>query len=150
MGEEPARVKCSLLNKKYHSIPVEDTASVEFEYPGGSISRLFFTWAGGKRYNEITIKGEQGEIVCLDDIIFVKNGRKREKIPFGEGLSAGSHHPEWYDRVLDEFLRAVTNTDYRRRNFLEAASCFNCLDHCKLSSQRGAAIEIGPWNRGED
>ncbi len=145
MGEEPVRVKCSLLNKKYHSIPVEDTASVEFEYPSGSISRLFFTWAGEKRYNEIKIKGEQGEVICLDDKIFVKNGKKQEEIPFKEGLSAGSHHPEWYDQVLDEFLMAINNDNFRKRNFLEAASCFNCLEHCKLSNKKGAAIEITPW-----
>ncbi len=142
MGQEPSSLKCSLENRKFNDIPVEDTAEVKLFYPSGATARLFFTWAGNKRNNSIIIQGEKGTLSCLDDRIVVETPETTYSIRFEEGLSHGSHHPEWYSGVVEEFLKEVSQRS--RRNFSEAASCLNILEHCKAANATGEMVKIRP------
>ena len=140
----PVQVECKLENRKFDTISVEDTAEVIFDY-SDLRARLFFTWAGKKRSNFILIRGDGGEIRVLDDTIIIQNNRGTEKIEYPEGLSAGSHHPEWYGLVLEELLAEMKNKSLMGRNFAEAANCFNLLDHCKKSSSLSMPVDVKHW-----
>ncbi len=140
----PQRVKCRLENRKFNDIQVEDTADVLFEYEDIK-ARLFFTWAGQERSNSILIQGTLGEIRVMDDTILVENETGSSRISFAEGLSAGSHHADWYGAVLDEFIVEMKDPQAAGRNFHEAACCFNLLEHCKRSSSSGGAIGVTDW-----
>ena len=143
-GGVPARVECCLENRKFKDIRVEDTATVLFEYQDAK-ARLFFTWAGDRRQNTILIRGSRGMISVMDDKICVENSDMATEIPFSEGLSAGSHHPDWYGAVINEFLSEMGDKDAVGRNFSEAACCFNLLEHCKKSSALCRAVEVQDW-----
>lgn len=143
-GNIPHRVKCQLENRKFNDIQVEDTADILFEYEDMK-ARLFFTWAGQERSNSILIQGTAGEIKVMDDTILVENGNGSSKIAFDEGISAGSHHPDWYGAVLDEFISEMKNPEASGKNFSEAACCFNLLQHCKRSSSSGGASDVMDW-----
>ncbi len=143
-GSIPHKVECRLENRKFNNIKVEDTADVLFEYEDIS-ARLFFTWTGQERSNSIFIQGSLGEIRVMDDTILVENESGSSRIAFAEGLSAGSHHADWYGAVLDEFISEMKDPQAAGRNFREAACCFNLLEHCKMSSSSGGAIEVTDW-----
>ncbi|NPA95038.1 MAG: Gfo/Idh/MocA family oxidoreductase [Thermodesulfobacteria bacterium] len=140
MGQEPKALECRLENRKFMDIPVEDTAEVKLFYPSGATARLFFTWAGEKRDNSVFIQGENGKLSCLDDRIDVETDENDYSIRFDEGLSAGSHHPEWYFGVVEEFLSEVKNGS--RRNFAEAATCLNILEGCKRSNASTGQVTL--------
>ena len=143
-GSSPRRVECRLENRKFQDIQVEDTAEVFFRYRDGE-ARLFFTWAGKERNNTVSIRGDRGRIDVMDDTIRMENGTGTREITFSEGLSAGSHHPDWYGAVIREFLAEMTDTRLSGRNFHEAACCFNLLRHCLKSSSRGTEVEVRDW-----
>jgi len=144
----PEKVECRLENKKFRDIRVEDTAEVRFRYHGGMEARLFFTWAGGERSNYIAIEGSQGRIEVPDNIVRLENWRGKSEIAFSEGLSAGSHHPDWYGAVLREFLSEMKDRKAAGRNFKEASCCFNLLELCKRSSAYGNAVAVRGWENG--
>ncbi len=141
----PKMVECKLENRKFKDIRVEDTADVLFFYPGKKKARLFFTWAGNNRSNQIKIEGSHGRIIVLDDTIQVDGKNGLSKTTFAEGLSAGSHHPDWYGAVIDEFLQEIKDRDLKGRNFQEAACCFNLLNHCKKASSLASTVEVKGW-----
>ncbi len=141
-NSKPQKIECRLENRKFQDIPVEDTALVNVSYPKGTKARLFFTWAGDKRQNTIVIKAENGILSCLDDRIIVENGKNHYEIAFDEGLSAGSHHPEWYHMVLNEFFDELTDKSKRTNNFKEAATCFNMLFCCKKANLEKRPFEV--------
>ncbi len=145
VGNTPQKIECRLENRKFKNISVEDTATVEVTYFDNTKARLFFTWAGNKRQNKIVIKAENGILSCLDDRIIVENGKKDYQITFEEGLSAGSHHPEWYHMVLNEFFNELTNKNKRTNNFKEAATCFNMLFYSKKAHVEKRPLEMKKW-----
>ncbi len=144
VGEQPVALECRLENRKFHQIPVEDTAEVLLIYPSGARARLFFTWAGKRRENVVKIRGELGSLICPDRSIQVENGSGSCSVKFEEALSEGSHHPDWYSGVLEEFLREVREESFAGRNFKEAASCLNILEHCKKAHKQGRRVDILP------
>ncbi len=144
----PKRLECRLEKRKFTDIQVEDTAEVLLEYEK-LMARLFFTWAGAERNNTISITGKEGRIHVMDDAILVENDRGSRQIVFPEGLSAGSHHPDWYGEVVQEFLHEMNDPGTAGNNFQEAACCFNLLDHCRQSSISGSPVEIRDWRHAE-
>ncbi len=143
----PESVECTLEKRKFKDIKVEDTADVRLCYPKRLEARLFFTWAGEERSNRIEIEGSRGSIKVLDDRILIEEEGGPSEITFSQGLSAGSHHPDWYGAVIEEFLEEMNNPRISGRNFQEAASCFNILDHCRKSNKAGGTVKIEDWNR---
>ena len=134
-GSTPRWVQCRLENRRYDRIPVEDTATVEIGYPGAS-ARVFFTWAGSGRRNRVTIEGTQGTITADDDVIGLTRGGEKQRHAFPEALSQGSHHPDWYGFIMDEFVEEMRAGD--GRNLEEATWCFSLLDACKKAHLSGA------------
>lgn len=133
MGKAPVTAECSFENRKFTNMPVEDTATARFSYTGGANAELFFTWAGDERRNYVFITGEDGKINVLDNRIVVETGEGREEIKFNEGLSQGSHHPEWYGSIVGDFIAEMEGDTPAGANFIEASCCFRMLDACRRS-----------------
>ncbi len=142
MGQEPVSVECRLENRKFKDMAVEDTAEVFLYYPSGAKARLFFTWAGDKRDNFISIRGDLATLSCPDDKVVVQGNGSSFSKRFKEGLSKGSHHPEWYGGVVDEFLKEIQDPHLFGRNFKEAEACLNILEHCKESDRGKRRVDI--------
>jgi predicted dehydrogenase len=136
-------VKCSLENRKYKDIPLEDTAEALIGY-GEAEARLFFTWAGDARSNTVLIQGDRGSILVDDDTIRLETVEGRQDIPFPEALSQGSHHPEWYGEVIDDFVTEIRDPARTGRNFIEAGWCQAMMETCAVSSREGTQKRIVP------
>jgi predicted dehydrogenase len=148
LGGEPKWVEGRLENRKFKEIAVEDTAEVIFGYPDGAVAELFFTWAGGERRNSIAIEADGGRrMLVLDDHIVCEEtgpggcGRKVLK-SFSEGLSHGSHHPDWYGAVVQEFLDEVQGRTTPGKNFTQAASCLKMLLGAAEAAKSGRRVEL--------
>ncbi len=54
-------------------------------------------------------------------------------------IAEGSHHPEWFAGVIEEFLEEVERPGRRGRNLEEAELCATLLAVAQESSRRGGA-----------
>ncbi len=135
-GDTPRWVRCRLENRKYDRIPVEDTATVEIGYPRMR-ARIFFTWAGDRRRNRVIIEGQRGVLTANDDVIVLTRDGQSRRYRFSEALSQGSHHPEWYGFIVDEFVGEVRSGNVPGRNLAEAAWCLALLDACRRAHRSG-------------
>ena len=141
MGSAPQKVECTLENRKYKDIPLEDTATVYLEYQDAQ-AEIFFTWAGDKRSNNVVIQGSEGVLRVDDDRLVVENGGGREEFVFSQPLSQGSHHPDWYGAVVADFIAEVENPKLRGRNFHEAGWCQHIMEKCNESHRDKSSKEL--------
>lgn len=138
LGEAPRALRASLENRKHHALPIEDTATVKLDC-GSASAEIFLTWAAGQRANRVVIEGEQG-MLRLDGGRLEVCGRKAVSpkrtwdLP---SIAEGSHHPEWFQGVADDFLEEVTDPGRRGRNLEEAALCATLIALAQESSRRG-------------
>lgn len=131
----PDSVAARLETRRFHEQPLEDTASVDL-YSTSGASQIFLTWAADERSNEIEIGGEQGGIRVLGAkaVLKTKAGVRRWTSP---SLSEGSHHPEWFAGVVEDFLSAATRR--AESNLGEALACARLIDAAQRSSAAGGA-----------
>jgi predicted dehydrogenase len=97
---------------------------------------VFLTWAAPERGNRIEIEGERGAL-SLD-------GGRLELLQEGSprvwnlsSIAEGSHHPEWFRGVAEEFLKEIREPAVRGRNLEEAALCSTLLALAQESSRQG-------------
>ncbi len=135
MGDSPARVAARLEIRKYSQWPVEDTATVILAYPSAS-AEIFLTWAAPNRANRIEVEGTLG-LLRLEG---TRLSLERETAPTESwevpSLTEGSHHPDWFGGVIDEFLGEIADSRARGRNLAQAALCVQVLALARESSRR--------------
>ncbi|OGR87177.1 MAG: hypothetical protein A3A86_05900 [Elusimicrobia bacterium RIFCSPLOWO2_01_FULL_60_11] len=143
LAGRPSKIFATLEKRQYGDLPVEDTAKarVEFTSPGGvKTVDLFLTWASRLRKNSGLIEGTEGRIHVEDDrLIVVKGSSPARTFPFEKALSAGSHHPDWFDFVIDEFLAEISGASPAGQNFETARACLELIERSKESSAKGGA-----------
>jgi len=132
----PQAVSARLETRRHHEWPLEDTATVELETASGS-SRIFLTWAAEKRLNEIQIEGERGRIRLEGDTVILATMEGEQRLSCPPALSEGSHHPDWFDGVAEDFLRAATGAG--EGNLGEALLCARLIDAAQRSSAANGA-----------
>ena len=119
-GQDPTDLSATL-----HHVPeagVEDEATMMLKF-GTRGARIFLTWRANKRGNRMRLIGEKGEIVIDDGTLTI--GEK--SIRFEEGLSAGSHHPDWFDAMLPDISASFRSPQTSRGAFEEAAVCLSTI-----------------------
>jgi predicted dehydrogenase len=104
---------------------VEDEAVITLEFPDGEAA-IALTWAGSERRNTIRLLGEAGRIVIADDVLHV-TGVGGSSTAFASALSAGSHHPEWFDAMLPEAFACFKNPARAAPLFDEAVECLSII-----------------------
>lgn len=119
-GEEPSEVSASL----HRSTPkgVEDEATLTLTFPGGS-AKIFLTWRADVRRNTMRLIGERDEIAIDDDTL--RSGR--DSIRFESGLSAGSHHADWFAAMLPDVVSSFRQPARASESFEEAALCLSVI-----------------------
>jgi predicted dehydrogenase len=134
----PRLVAARLETKKHVEWPIEDTAMLTLVYPAAS-AEIFLTWAASARANRAELSGTKGKIFLEGGqiAIFPVDG----SMPTGEwtfpSLAEGSHHPDWFGGVVDDFFAEIAEPGRRGRNLAEAALCANILALARESSARG-------------
>ena len=132
----PLVVSARLETRRFHEQPLEDTASLHLETASG-LSRIFLTWAADERSNEIESEGERGLLHVEGAAVVVKSNSGVRRFSCPRSLSEGSHHPDWFGGVADDFLTAATTGGAGNLN--EALMCARLIDLAQQSSAAGGA-----------
>lgn len=64
-------------------------------------------------------------------------GSERRQWTFERSLSAGSHHPDWFGGVIEDFVAELGDSTLRGRNLAEAARCVQLTALAYESASRG-------------
>ncbi len=126
-GEEPLEVRASLHRAAPNE--VEDEATLTLVFPSGH-ARIFLTWRADLRRNIMRLIGERGDIVIDDDTLRLAH----ESIQFGGGLSAGSHHADWFAAMLPDVIASFRHPEAALESFDEAALCLSVIRRAYESS----------------
>ena len=119
-GEEPIEVRASLHRPTPKE--VEDEATLTLAFPSGP-AKIFLTWRADVRRNTMRLIGERGEIAIDDDTLRAGG----ESIRFESGLSAGSHHADWFAAMLPDVIASFRSPEAARQSFDEAALCLSVI-----------------------
>jgi predicted dehydrogenase len=120
-GDDPVQVEARLHRATPNGI--EDEATLRLRFQNGP-ARIFLTWRAEARRNTMRLRGDHGEIAINDDTL--KMGDE-EEIRFESGLSAGSHHADWFEAMLPDVLRNFRAPESARDSFEEAALCLSVI-----------------------
>jgi predicted dehydrogenase len=138
LGGRPTAVSARLETRRHSELPLEDTAEVRLDW-GGADARIFLTWAADRRGNRVEVAGDEGRLV-LDGgrlELFEDTAPSAARAWDFPSISEGSHHPEWFAGVIEDFLTEVRDSGARGRNLEEALLCASLLFRAKESSRRG-------------
>ena len=135
-GERPTRIQATIERRRYTSADVEDTASCQIEFPSLT-GEIFLTWAGAARSTRWAVRGSEGSVTLADAGGEVERRGERRALTFAGSLSAGSHHPDWFAAVLDNFAAEIEQPARRGRNLVEAESCVLLTALAYASSAQG-------------
>jgi predicted dehydrogenase len=132
----PHGIAAQLETRRFHEWPIEDTATLTLDMASGS-AHIFLTWTASERSNHIEIEGDQGRINVIDDSVIVSwnSGQRRWSCP--PSLSEGSHHPDWFSGIADDFLNAAAGID--KSNLDQAVLCAQLIDLAQRSSAAGGS-----------
>lgn len=136
LGQEPRTIAATLEKRAHPEWPVEDTATVQLNFPEAVVD-LFLTWAASSRGNSAVIEGTHGTIRVDDDILLLTGEGGKQSWKFDQPLSQGSHHPDWFSHVRDDFLREISDEARDGKNLAEASLCAQLLHLAKESDGQG-------------
>jgi predicted dehydrogenase len=134
--QEPRTIAAVLEKRAHPEWPVEDTATVRLNFPE-AVADIFLTWASSSRDNSAVIEGTRGTIHVNDDLLRLTGAGGEQRWTFEQPLSQGSHHPDWFSRVRDDFLREILGETPRGKNLAEASLCAQLLCLAKESHDGG-------------
>jgi predicted dehydrogenase len=118
--EEPIEVRASLHRPTPKE--VEDEATLTLVFPSGH-AKIFLTWKAEVRRNKMRLIGGSGEISIDDDTLRIAE----ESIQFESGLSAGSHHADWFAAMLPDVIASFHHLEAALEAFDEAALCLSVI-----------------------
>jgi predicted dehydrogenase len=142
IGERPLSVSATLERRRHLSWGVEDTASVRVTFAEAT-AEILLTWASDVRRNWAEVSGTAGVLELQDDTLVLKGDGRGPDLswPCPPAMSDGSHHPDWFDAVADQFLAEATGAAPRGENLAEASLCV-ALEHGARQSSREGGREV--------
>jgi predicted dehydrogenase len=141
VGAEPTAVSAELERRRHHALTVEDTASVRLTFPAATAD-ILLTWAADVRENWAEVEGTRGRLELRDDTLLWHrdDGAEAGRWVCPPRLSDGSHHPDWFHAVADEFVTGVRSADPKRDNLAEASLCVALESAARESSRHGGRL----------
>jgi predicted dehydrogenase len=136
LGHDPKTIAATLEKRAHPEWPVEDTATVQLNFPE-AVADIFLTWAASSRDNSAVIEGTRGTIRIEDGTLILKSEGGEQSWTFEQPLSQGSHHPNWFSHVRDDFLREISDAERSGENLATASLCAQLLHLAKESHTRG-------------
>ena len=130
-GRAPVAVSSRLETRKFREWPLEDTATVDVDF-GDATGRVYLTWTAEERANRLEIEGSKGQLRIEGPTVVVTTGSGEQRFICPPALSEGSHHPDWFDGVVDDFLGAIAKGD--EGNLAEALLCARLIGLAQRSS----------------
>jgi len=141
VGGRPRSVGARLETRRHTAFAVEDTASVRLEFADAS-AEILLTWAAEERRNRVEVDGTEGRIELCDDTLVLTGKGGERRWPGLPALSDGSHHPDWFHKVADRLIGAVSGSEgHADANLAEAALCCE-IEHLARESSRRGGVEL--------
>jgi predicted dehydrogenase len=134
--EPPQQVRATTERRRYTDADVEDTVTCQIDFPSLR-GEIFLTWAGDRRQTSWQVRGSAGEVTLSDDRGELIGRETRRPFAFARSLSAGSHHPDWFGAVIDDFVAEIEDPAQRGRNLAEAERCMQLTALAYESSMLG-------------
>jgi len=147
--QTPQRLRATIERRRYTDASVEDTVTCEIEFPSLR-GEIFLTWAGDRRHTRWHARGTDGALTLADDHGDLQRGGMRRELPFARSLSAGSHHPDWFGAVLDDFAAEIDDPARRGMNLSEAERCVLLTALAYESSAQGGRTLAIPAELKDD
>ena len=114
---------------------LEEAVQALVQFPEAD-AYVHLTWLSRSRRNSIMVQGQHGTLIIDDDRILLNTqDGKKEDIPFAAALSAGSHHADWFEKLLPDFVAEIRDPNRRGQNFKEAGWCL-ALTQAAYTSNR--------------
>ncbi|HTK33928.1 MAG TPA: Gfo/Idh/MocA family oxidoreductase [Caulobacteraceae bacterium] len=135
-GSPLRRLSARLESRRFLDLAVEDTATVDLDF-GEASGQIFLTWAAEERANTVSVEGDRGRIEIVGDEVVLHGPGGGERWSCPPALSEGSHHPDWFAAVADDFIAAARGE--AASNLEEAVLCARVMDAAKASSAAGGA-----------
>jgi predicted dehydrogenase len=138
IGTAPTALRARLETRRHTRWPVEDTATLALSFPHATADVLL-TWASDERRNWAQLTGTAGTIELDDGTLRLNRAGSERRWSFASGLSDGSHHPEWFHPVVDQFLDQVTGRASDGGNLAEVSLCVAVETLARESSRQDGA-----------
>ena len=140
--ERPLRIRATLERRRYVDAEVEDTALCAIEFPTLT-AEIRLTWAANERRTRWQLVGDDGAMTVDDDRVVVHRHGTEHARRLTTALSAGSHHPDWFSGVIQEFHRELDDPTRSGTNQAEAELCVRMLNLAYASgAQHARALDI--------
>lgn len=101
----PAAVSAWTGRLLHRGYDVEDTASLQLEYPGRLVTMLF-TWAARARENRIRFVGDAGAIEWVGGELRLERAGRVERHDYTAQLDKASYH-RWFASLFEAFVGAL-------------------------------------------
>jgi predicted dehydrogenase len=135
IGAEPTAVSARLERRRHRTLAVEDTATIVVTFPEAT-AEILLTWAADARENWAEVEGTRGRLELRDDTLLWRGDGGDDRWVSPSRLSDGSHHPDWFHAVADEFVDEVRGGRPRGDNLAEASLCVRLESAARESSRR--------------
>jgi predicted dehydrogenase len=144
IGETPRSIAAHLENRRFVDAGVEDTVHCAIEFPTAQ-GEIMLTWAASERRTRWQVVGTLGDVEVEDDCFVVHSPSGDVRQTLTSGLTASSHHPDWFSAVVDELSAEIDEPQRRGRSLAEAEMCLRLLTQAYASARRGAQqLELHP------
>ena len=124
---------------------VDESASVFLRCGWGTTGFVYMTWRSPFRSNSALVVGERGVVEVRDESVELRAREDDlERFDFRDKLSAGSAHPEWFARMLADYLPALSGEKcaVAAGNLAESRFCAEALGRVReASAPRPVALE---------
>src|SRR2546428_169886 len=105
----PAAVAAWTGRLRHRTYEVEDTASLQSEYPERLVT-MFFTWAAQRRENRIRFVGEQGAIEWVGGELRLEREGAIERHDFSAELDKAAYY-RWFACLFESFIASLDRGD---------------------------------------
>ena len=133
---EPDTVQAN-VRTLHHGYAVEDTALVVLDF-GDCLARVNLTWAARRRGIRFQFVGDRGELVGDDE--GAAYAETEEEIRFGDGMSRGSAHSDWYAPMFRAFTERVRRGEAKGEGLDEAVYVMRLISKAYASSSEGRSL----------
>ena len=123
LNAEPQKILAKMLKDRQGPESLEEAVQALVQFPEAD-GYIHLTWRAKRRRNNVVVQGQSGTLLIDDDrLLLSTHDGKSEEIKFEAALSAGSHHADWFQTLLPEFISEIKNPAKRGVNFQEAGWC---------------------------
>jgi predicted dehydrogenase len=135
----PESVAATLETRRHRVGALEDTASLRLAGRDFT-AEVFLTWAADERRNTLVVEGEEASLHLDGDTLDWRPAvGPVERTRFPKSVAEGSHHPDWFGGVIEDFLAEVGDPAVRGRSLAEAGACLRTLRRAQESHEKGGA-----------